>query len=134
MLQLGAPIVYTVKDRERAKTKQHLGREVDGSHFHAEMTQFAGVIARVYPDGITACLVIFPPKRPPVTVDHVSEGVGPGQFCPFELAEADMRPPLSVLPVAPQLTGAPEPERPIDDAPSLAAVPAEGGPDMRLFE
>ena len=133
MLQLGASIVYTCKDKERTRTGKGGTREVFGSVFHSELTQFAGVIARIREDG-TADLVIFPPSLAPRTVAKVSEGEGPGQFCPYELAEPDPRPPPDGARQEPA-SGSIAPEPPHDDSrptpSSTLGVPAEGESAMQ---
>jgi hypothetical protein len=126
MPTLGAPIVFTVKDSQRTKTGKGPGRTVYGSHYHAELTQFAGQVSRVYPDD-SACVVIFPPGRLPITIDHVIEGEGPGHFLPFELSEPDLRPPPTMAEPSNPMVGYDTPERPHADA-SSEASPQPGVP------
>ena len=134
MLQLGASVVYTVKDKERTKTGKGGAREVYGSHYHAELTQFAGIIARIREDG-TADLVLFPPDLAPRTVRGIAEGEGPGEFCPYELAEPDRRPPPDGGAQEP-VSGSIAPEPPHDDRSvpsSTMGVPAEGDSAMQAL-
>lgn len=81
MASLGSPIVYTVAEKERAKSVRE-DKIQHGSLYHPEMTAFAGQVVRVLEEGrrFRADIVIFPPKRTPVFLENVSEGKGVGEF------------------------------------------------------
>lgn len=68
------------KDKETGETRQvERDKTVDGSIHHRDLTEFTGLITRSHPDG-SHDIVIFPPNRPTVSIDRVTEGDGPGQF------------------------------------------------------
>jgi hypothetical protein len=78
MPTLGHPIVYTVPEMHQTKTVK--GETVlEGSVHHPQLQVFSGLVTRVHDDN-SADLVIFPPNRPPVSVDRAVEGEGIGTF------------------------------------------------------
>lgn len=71
MIQLGAPIVYSVPKDRHMPTLKHDKSEVIGSAYHPEQTAFAALVTRVYDNARKCDIVIFPPNRGPVTVNNV---------------------------------------------------------------
>lgn len=119
MLSTGNAIVYSVPDKHLTVTLKREG-EVQGSVHHHELTEFAGLVTRVYEDGEVG-LVIFPPNRPHVTVDKVPEGDGPGTA---RLAGGGGKPPRTR---APKPAPAPVPAPVAAEAPSPQPSPPDGG-------
>lgn len=86
MAKLGDVVIYTVSERERAKTVRD-NQTMLGSNFHAELMDFAGLVGRVSNGGDesnaseTYDIVLLIPQSPNVRwVRSVTEGSGPGTF------------------------------------------------------
>ena len=81
MRVLGSPIVYRVPEDRHTKTVKFDKSEVVGSTYHAELTEFAGIVAAVK-DGGKVDVVIFPPNKPPLTINDLSADdlADPGSF------------------------------------------------------
>lgn len=75
---LAYPVIFSAAEAHLTNTVR-AGVEIQGSVFHPEVTQFAGLVTRVRDDG-AADLIIFPPGRDPRAVEGVEEGDGPGRF------------------------------------------------------
>lgn len=81
MRPVGTPVVYRVAEHQHATTLKRAGEpELQGSVYHSEMTEFAGLVGRAHPDGKTCDVVIFPPNRAPVWINGVKEGDESGCF------------------------------------------------------
>lgn len=70
MPPLGSPVIFHVPEARHMRTRKHDKSEVIGSAYHPELADFAGIVTRVGEDD-RCDLVIFPPNRPPVTVNNV---------------------------------------------------------------
>lgn len=81
-LLLGFPVVFKVASEHLTKTLRS-GRLLDGSVFHAELTEFAGTIGRVNDDGTADIALIIPGSADLRWVANVSEGDEPGSFRPI---------------------------------------------------
>ncbi|HEV2187507.1 MAG TPA: hypothetical protein VGR70_09880 [Stellaceae bacterium] len=90
MSHVGKSVLYRTHPDHHTKTivgqepdPENEGKErpvtVDGSVHHPRLQEFAGLVTQSHDDG-THHLVIFPPNRPPVYVDHVKEGTEDGCF------------------------------------------------------
>lgn len=95
MANLGWPVVYRADEKHYTTTivgqkpaVDAEGREIAGkfepvtaagSVHHRELREFAAQVTRAHDDG-SYSLVLFPPGHPPVHVEHVREGDGPGTF------------------------------------------------------
>lgn len=90
MSHIGRPVVYRALEAHHTETvlrhephPENPGEMVpvkaQGSVHHPEAKEFAGQVTRSHDDG-SHDLIIFPPNRPPVHVDHAAEGDGWGSF------------------------------------------------------
>lgn len=78
MAHLGDTVIFRAARNAFTETLKGKDR-LRGSHFHPEMTEFAGIVGRVHADG-SADLQILVPNQPTRWVDAVPEGHGPGTF------------------------------------------------------
>lgn len=86
---LGFPVIFRAAEVHLTKTLRS-GLEVDGSVFHPELTEFAGIIGRVRavgdePDAVmTADIALIIPGHSDLRwIEGVPEGDGPGCFRPI---------------------------------------------------
>jgi hypothetical protein len=85
---LGYPVIFRVADCHLTTTLR-AGVQVEGSVFHPELTEFAGIIGRVRPAGETEGSVlsadialIIPGHSDLRWIENIPEGDGPGCFHP----------------------------------------------------
>lgn len=88
-LILGFPVIFRVAEGHLTKTVRG-GVELEGSIFHAEQTEFAGIIGRIRPAGDTPesvttadIALIIPGQSDLRWVEGVPEGDEPGSFRPI---------------------------------------------------
>jgi hypothetical protein len=77
MSLLGSHVVFRPGEdhHNTTKTKHPVtGKEIEhqGSVYHPELREFAGLVTRGYEDG-TCDLIVFPPNRQPVHVERVPD-------------------------------------------------------------
>jgi hypothetical protein len=76
--KLGDRVIYRAAEMHHTTTVKS-GEELKGSTHHAEMMEFAAHVGRVHADG-TADLQLLIPGKPPVWIERIKAGKGPGTF------------------------------------------------------